>query len=249
MNAIIGYTRILLRRTRQVLDERQYQNLENVQLSANNLLTLINDILDLSKIESGRLDIHPEQVEVQQMIDECSASVESLIKEGVELRREVGAVEALYTDSDRLRRMVMNPLSNAVKFTEAGHILLALKPADGGVEIVVADTGVGIPPEDLPHIFDEFRQVDGANGSRHEGTGLGLAIVKKSMELLAGVLQWRARWARARRLPCGSGTTPRTPPPQRREDGPAIALCALCLLIYIQYSNAVDTFSILSGFF
>ena len=186
MNAIIGYTRILLRRTRDALDERQYRNLENVQTSADNLLTLINDILDLSKIESGRLDIHPENVDLQQVLDECATSVQSLVKEGVELRQEIGAVAALYTDPDRLRRVVMNLLSNAVKFTEAGHILLALRSTDDGVEIAVSDTGVGIPAEDLPHIFDEFRQVDGADGSRQEGTGLGLAIVKKSMELLSG---------------------------------------------------------------
>ena len=189
MNAIIGYTRILLRRSKETLEPRMYRNLENVQISANNLLTLINDILDLSKIESGRIDIRAETVDLQELIGECAASVESLVKPGVELRREIGEVGPVLTDQDRIRRVVINLLSNAVKFTEAGHIALALREVDGWTEIAVIDTGIGIPPEDLPHIFDEFRQVDGVDGSQQEGTGLGLAIVQKSLELLGGSIE------------------------------------------------------------
>ena len=188
MNAVIGYTRILLRRLRGTIDERQYRNLENVQLSANNLLTLINDILDLSKIESGRMEVNPEEVDLQQMIDECIASVQSLVKPGVVVNQNMDGCAALRTDSDRLRRVLMNLLSNAVKFTEEGSITVSLRAHQGGgVEMAVADTGIGIPPEDLPHIFDEFRQVDGVTKAQ-EGTGLGLSIARKSVELIEGTI-------------------------------------------------------------
>jgi signal transduction histidine kinase len=184
MNAIIGYTRILLRKTRDVLDDRHYKNLENVNLSAHKLLALINDILDLSKIEAGRIDVEP--VNLKTLAQECATSIESLLKPGVELRYELADVPPFHTDADRLHRTLMNLLGNAVKFTHQGSITVALRPHNDGVELSVIDTGEGIPQKDLPHIFDEFRQVDASNGARHEGTGLGLAIVKKSVELLAG---------------------------------------------------------------
>ena len=190
MNAIIGYTRILIRRVKDQLDPRQFQNLENIQLSANNLLILINDILDLSRIESGRVDLKPEAVDLPQLIDECAASVESLLKPGVELKRQVDAPATLTTDADLLRRIVMNLLGNAVKFTEAGRITLSLSAQNGGVQLAITDTGVGIPPEDLPYIFEEFRQVDGQGDVKvQEGSGLGLAIVRKSVELLGGTIE------------------------------------------------------------
>ena len=188
MNAIIGYARILLRRAKDTLDPRQYRNLENIQISAQNLLGLINDILDLSKVEAGRIDIKPEPVDLKQLAEECAISVESLLQPGVELRRELADVEPVQTDADRLRRVAMNLLSNAVKFTEVGRITIALKPVDGWVELAVADTGAGIPAADLPHIFDEFRQVEGQESTAPEGTGLGLSIAKKSVELLGGTI-------------------------------------------------------------
>ena len=187
MNAIIGYTRILLRRSKDALEPRQYRNLENIETSSQNLLSLINDILDLSKIEAGRIDLEPEAVDLKQLATECIASVESLVKSEVQLKRQLEDVNPVHTDADRIRRVVMNLLSNALKFTEQGSIILSLKPVDGWIELSVADTGMGIPPEDLPHIFDEFRQVEG--GKAQEGTGLGLSIAKKSMELLGGTIE------------------------------------------------------------
>ena len=189
VNAIIGYTRILLRKSKDALDERQYRNLENVQISANNLLTLINDILDLSKIESGRMDIKLDQVDLKPLVADCAASIESLVKPEVQLLQELGEIASVRTDPDRVRRMVMNLLSNAAKFTEMGSITLSLRAVDGWAELVVADTGIGIPESDLPHIFDEFRQADSKNGVGKEGTGLGLAIVRKSTDLLGGMVR------------------------------------------------------------
>ena len=173
MNAIIGYTRILLRKLSGAIDERQYHNLENVQTSADHLLILINDILDLSKVEAGRMEIRPEQVDLKHLVAECTTSISSLVKPGVQLDQHVEDVAPVRTDLDRLRRILMNLLSNAVKFTEEGHITVSVQAAGDWVELAVADTGVGISSEELPHIFDEFHQVDRPGGRMQEGTGFG----------------------------------------------------------------------------
>jgi len=186
MNAIIGYTRILLRRTQDAIDPRQYRNLSNIQISADHLLSLINDILDLSKIEAGRMDVLPQEVDLPKLASECAIAVESLLKPGVVLHQQLSDVPSIHTDPNRLRRVLMNLLSNAVKFTQEGAITLSLQNTNGQTELSVADTGRGIPPEDLPHIFDEFHQVSRTGGNTEEGTGLGLAIAKKSVELLGG---------------------------------------------------------------
>ena len=188
MNAIIGYTRILLRRTREVLEERHYRNLENIEISANHLLNLINDILDLSKIEAGRMEIQFQDVDLQQLVEECAMALSSLLRDGVQLERQLEDVEPLRTDPNLLRRVLMNLLSNAVKFTEQGRIDLRLRSIEGGLEVVVADTGPGIPAAELPHIFDEFHRVEGGKKGGPEGTGLGLAIARKSVNLLGGRL-------------------------------------------------------------
>ena len=188
MNAIIGYTRILLRRTREVLEERHYRNLENIEISANHLLNLINDILDLSKIEAGRMEIQFQDVDLQQLVEECAMALSSLLRDGVQLERQLEDVEPLRTDPNLLRRVLMNLLSNVVKFTEQGRIDLRLRSIEGGLEVVVADTGPGIPAAELPHIFDEFHRVEGGKKGGPEGTGLGLAIARKSVNLLGGRL-------------------------------------------------------------
>ena len=188
MNAIIGYTRVVLRRSRDVLEERQVRNLESIETSSGNLLNLINGILDLSQIEAGRIEVAVQPVDVRALADECAAALESIVKEGVELRRELKDVAEIKTDPDRLRHVVMNLLGNAAKFTDTGSITLSLRSVDGDAELSIADTGVGIPSDDLPHIFDEFRQVERQGGEQTEGTGLGLAIAKKTVDLLGGTL-------------------------------------------------------------
>jgi signal transduction histidine kinase/ligand-binding sensor domain-containing protein len=192
MNAIIGYSRVVLRRSRDVLDQRQVRNLENIETSSGNLLNLINDILDLSRIEAGRVEISEQPVDLRKLADECADSLESIVKDDVVLERDLDDVGLINSDPDRLRQVVMNLLGNATKFTDSGSITLSLKqvaagdPGKGVIELSVADTGIGIPAEDLPHIFDEFRQVERQGGEGAEGTGLGLAIAKKTVELLGG---------------------------------------------------------------
>jgi len=188
MNAIIGYSRLLQRRLADRMDEREARNLANIQISSSNLLNLINDILDLSRIEAGRIEVNVQSVDVRTLAGECADALESIVQEGVVLRRDLEDIGKIQSDPDRLRQVVMNLLGNATKFTGEGSISLSLHRVDGAVELAVADTGVGIPPEDLPHIFDEFRQVERQGGEQTEGTGLGLAIAKKTVELLGGTI-------------------------------------------------------------
>ena len=128
MNAIIGYTRILLRRAKDALEGRQYRNLENIQTSADNLLRLINEILDLSRIEAGRIELKPQPVDMGALVGECAAAVSPLVKPEVELVQELGDVPMVQTDPDRIRHVIMNLLGNAVKFTEAGSITVSRQP-------------------------------------------------------------------------------------------------------------------------
>jgi signal transduction histidine kinase len=199
MNAIIGYSRLLQRSLGDRMDEREARNLANIQTSSHNLLNLINDILDLSRIEAGRIEMNVQPVDVRTLAGECADALESIVREGVVLRRELEDVGTIRSDGDRLRQVVMNLLGNATKFTGEGSITLSLRRVDGAVELSIADTGIGIPPEDLPHIFDEFRQVERQDGEQTEGTGLGLAIVKKTVELLGGKISAKSA--------VGKGTT------------------------------------------
>ncbi|NKB72613.1 MAG: hypothetical protein GKR89_36540 [Candidatus Latescibacteria bacterium] len=188
LNAIIGYTRILLRKVKGQVDTRQYRNLEHIRISADHLLSLINDILDLTKIEAGRIDLQPQSVELERLVGTCIDALAPLVKEGVELRQNLAPVGALRTDPDRVRRVLMNLLSNAVKFTEEGAIDVSLRTEAGQMLLAVADTGPGIPAAALPHIFDEFYRVESPNHAAGEGTGLGLAIARRSADLLGGDL-------------------------------------------------------------
>ena len=188
MNAIIGYTRILLRRTHDDLDPRMYGNLESIRTSADHLLGLINDILDLSRVEAGRVELAPKDTDVRHLVGNCVTAVAPLVQDGVELRQELADLPPARLDPERLRRVVMNLLGNAVKFTEAGSITVSLRAVGSHLELSVADTGVGIAPDELPHIFEEFRQVGGA-GNAQEGTGLGLSIARKSVELMGGTIE------------------------------------------------------------
>jgi predicted ATPase/signal transduction histidine kinase len=191
MNAIIGFTRLVLRRTGEVLPERQRDNLVKVKESADHLLNLINDLLDLSKIEAGRMEVRPVSFDVNRFIQACCETVSPLVGSGVQLRHEVSdEVGEAYTDEDGLRQIVLNLLSNAIKFTEAGEVMIKVRmkaqtDGDAALAIAVADTGVGIAAEALEDIFEEFKQLP-RDAQEHQGTGLGLPIAKRWAELLRG---------------------------------------------------------------
>jgi len=196
MNAIIGFTSLLLDDRSLQMQERHRGNLERVSRNARNLLELINNVLDLSKLEAGRMEIYAEPADVRDIIERALAVVEPL-KENrpVHLRIETeDQLPALRTDRTKLQQALINLLSNALKFTASGEITVRAERTDTDhLRISVSDTGLGISEADLPKIFEEFRQVGRAVHSPRSGTGLGLAITRRLVELLGGEINVASR--------------------------------------------------------
>jgi PAS domain S-box-containing protein len=215
LNAIIGFTRIVMRRSRESLEPRQYENLEKILASGEHLLALINAILDLSKVEAGRVEVHPGEVALAPVLEHCVRTVEPLVKsDAVSLVKEFdGALPQMYVDEGKLRQIVINLLSNAVKFTSRGSIQLKASAANGSVAIAVADTGIGIAPDKLGLIFEEFEQADASSTRVHGGTGLGLTIARRLARLMGGEIE-------AQSVP-GSGSTFTLTLPLRYRQAPA----------------------------
>ena len=190
LNGILGYCDLVLREEGQRLTPHGRRDMNVIKANARTLLALINDILDLSKIEAGRVEIVSEHVDLEALVDECGATVrETLRGKEVELRVQVepGAKD-VFTDSLKLKQILLNLLSNAAKFTDTGEVVLTASARDAALVIVVEDTGSGIPADQLHHIFEKFRQVDGSPSRRVGGTGLGLAIVREVAKLLNGTV-------------------------------------------------------------
>ena len=185
MNAIKGFTNLVLRRGQELTD-RNRENLEKVTQASDHLLAMINDLLDLSKIEAGQMDVNVSTFDVGELVSYCVSTVSPLVQEGVTLSAEVeeGVGEAS-TDEARLRQMLINLASNAIKFTASGSVTVKARQEDGYLELSVSDTGKGIPDDELATIFDEYRQVKGSD-REHKGTGLGLSITKQFSKLLGG---------------------------------------------------------------
>ena len=188
LNAIIGFSRVIMRRSKDTLDQKQFDNLQKILSSAEHLLSLINNILDLSKIEAGHMELYPDAVEIEPLIESCLRTVEPMVQnKGLVLRREIAAdIPTLCTDQDKLKQILINLLSNAVKFTTTGRITVSARQRGDAVEIAVADTGIGIPPDQLDTIFVAFRQVDSSSTREYGGTGLGLSITQHLVQLLSG---------------------------------------------------------------
>lgn len=191
LNSVIGFTNLILTDDLQPPTGDQKEGLDIVLRNAKNLLALINDILDLSKIEAGRMTITPEEFKMETIVSDSLATVDPLVGDKpVKLLSEIDAlVPPIQSDPARIKQIVLNLLSNASKFTDEGHIKVAVKMLDENfVSVAVEDTGTGIPPGFLEVVFEEFRQVDGSNTRRHGGTGLGLAISRKLARMLGGDL-------------------------------------------------------------
>jgi len=188
LNAIIGFARLIMRRSKDALPPRQYENLEKILSSSEHLLSLINAVLDLAKVEAGRMELRPSEFTLEPLLDLCLRTVEPLVKgDQVRLLKDLqGLPPTLRTDQEKLKQILINLLSNAAKFTEAGSITLRARAVGERVEIVVADTGIGIPKDALGLIFEEFQQVDSGATRTHSGTGLGLAISHRLARLLGG---------------------------------------------------------------
>ena len=190
LNAIIGFSEVLSERMFGELNDKQAEYLRDIYASGQHLLSLINDILDLSKIEAGRMELEVTDFNLPAAIDNALTLVrERAARRGIALRmtadERVGEVRG---DERKIRQVVLNLLSNAIKFTpEGGSIDVGAAAVDGAVEVSVRDTGVGIAPEDQQAVFEEFRQV-GASAAKQEGTGLGLALCRKFIELHGGTI-------------------------------------------------------------
>ena len=188
MNAIIGFTRLVMRKTEGQIPTLQHANLQKVIISAEHLLNLINGLLDLSKIEAGRMEVSAVRFDVGEVIRASLATIEPVIKP--DRVRVVADVEPtlplVTTDRDKLKQILLNLLSNAAKFTDEGAIRVSARQIGSTLVLAVSDTGIGMPREALGYIFEEFRQVDMSSTRRHGGTGLGLSIVRKLAHLLGG---------------------------------------------------------------
>ncbi|HEY0477480.1 MAG TPA: response regulator [Kofleriaceae bacterium] len=188
LNAITGYCDLLIRDEGTRLTPHGRRDLSVIKANARTLLALINDILDLSKIEAGRAEVVKEVVALPELAEECIASVREILKgKEVVLNSEI-TVGPVFSDPLKLRQVLLNLLSNAAKFTDAGEIVLTAEAQGSTLLISIEDTGSGIPDDQLPFIFDKFRQVDGSARRKIGGTGLGLAIVKEVVHLLGGTV-------------------------------------------------------------
>ncbi len=190
LNGILGYCDLLAREEGSRLTPHGRRDLSVIKTNAKTLLALINDILDLSKIEAGRAEVVKEVVETGPLLDECLATIKEAVKgKEVETRGIVGpGCGHVLSDPLKLRQVLLNLLSNAAKFTDGGEVVCTLEAEDSTLIIRVEDTGAGIPADQLPFIFDKFRQVDGSSRRRVGGTGLGLAIVREVVTLLGGTV-------------------------------------------------------------
>jgi len=200
MNGIIGMTSLL---NDTDLDSQQCQYVRTIGTSSQNLLNILNDILDYSRVEAGKLELEIRSTRVKALLEEVISLFSSNAKtKGLELSYAVApdVPNHIFTDPTRLRQVLVNLVSNALKFTSEGHIriaveLLSPKPEDFAhqqplqLEFTVADTGIGIPSDKLQSIFDSFQQVDNSVSRKFGGVGLGLAISKRLVQLMGGAIQ------------------------------------------------------------
>jgi signal transduction histidine kinase/CheY-like chemotaxis protein len=186
LNSILGLSEGLLDEVYGQLNPKQKQYLKTIERSGKHLLELINDILDLAKIESGTVELHPTILSIAELCDSSLIIVkEQAQRKQIKLRSTIDAsVKFVIVDERRWRQLLINLLSNAIKFTDAGgSVELRVESVENGLKFSVQDTGIGIPPEYMGKIFKPFIQIDGNLNRRHAGTGLGLALVKQIAEL------------------------------------------------------------------
>ena len=207
LNAIMGFTSIVKDKSQGILPEKQINNLEKVLASSQHLLGLINTVLDLAKIEAGRMDVIPAKFHLNALIDLCGNLSTPLLKPNVTLEKQVDeTIGILFSDQDKIKQILLNLLSNAAKFTHAGKIVLGVEKVDtytstqGNtsadspvylspcVRIYVKDSGIGIQADAIDRVFEEFQQADSTTTRQYGGTGLGLPISRNLARLLGGNL-------------------------------------------------------------
>jgi signal transduction histidine kinase/DNA-binding response OmpR family regulator/HAMP domain-containing protein len=190
LNSVIALSGVLNRRLAKQIPDEEYSYLEVIERNGKNLLALINDILDISRIESGKEDVEISTFNIHSQITELVSMILPQAKQKkIELIQTNNDSEILLkNDAHKIRHIIQNMISNAVKFTEVGKVEVKAEKNEKNVVVTVTDTGIGIADENLLHIFDEFRQADGSTSRRFGGTGLGLAIAKKYANFLGGTI-------------------------------------------------------------
>lgn len=190
LNSVMALSRVLQMQAKDKLSTEEVSYLEIIERNGKNLLALINDILDLSKIEAGRMDVTPKMFRISSTIETIMERLEPLADDkGIMLNQEIpDDLPAIESDENRVHQILQNLIGNAVKFTEQGSVVVSVRCNAENIHIEVSDTGIGISKKDLPHIFEEFRQVDGSSSRPYEGTGLGLTIAWKAVGMLGGNL-------------------------------------------------------------
>jgi signal transduction histidine kinase len=191
LNAIIGLTELMVKNAARFGTERAQEPLQRVNRSGTHLLGLINQLLDLSKIEAGKLELNPQTVQLASLINEVIGTAGQLAEQNK--NHLVGDAQenlgALTVDPMRLRQILLNLLSNACKFTKEGEVRLRARRVANGrdwIELAVADTGIGMTPEQQAKLFEEFTQADATTAQRFGGTGLGLALSRKLARMMGG---------------------------------------------------------------
>ncbi|MBS9770923.1 MAG: hybrid sensor histidine kinase/response regulator [Trichodesmium erythraeum GBRTRLIN201] len=204
LNAIIGYSEILLEDAHSLGSKDFIHDINNIHTSGKHLLTIINDILDLSKIEAGKMDVHWESVNIMVLIENVLATIQPLIEQNNNILEIIceDNQEPIMADPNKMRQVILNLLSNAAKFTENGKIILKVKVANNDEDFIsqnrdcnftdkvlilsVADTGIGISEEKIDSLFQPFTQADNSTTRKYGGTGLGLAISRHFCKMMGG---------------------------------------------------------------
>jgi signal transduction histidine kinase len=194
LNAIIGFSELLQEQLATVISDRQKRYLGNILDAGGHLLALINDVLDLSRVEAGRIELRPESIVIEALVAPVLAATrEAARAQNVEFEAESDEDRTVYVDAGRVRQILYNLLSNAVKFTPSGgRVSLAVTAADGALDVVVADTGLGIPPEMHDRVFGTFERFHEGRSTAH-GTGLGLALTRRLVEIHHGTIDFTSR--------------------------------------------------------
>ncbi|MCF7920110.1 MAG: response regulator [Candidatus Cloacimonetes bacterium] len=188
LNSILALSKIVLLQTQGKITPEETKYLEIVNRNGKRLLDLINDILDLSKIEAGKMDLHPVFISLEPVLENIRESISPLAQEkNIEVKLEISQkLPIIETDEGKVYQILQNIVGNAVKFTEKGYVSITAEHDRENIYVKVADTGIGIAKDDIAHIFEEFRQVDGSSSRFFEGTGLGLTIAYKLVKMLGG---------------------------------------------------------------
>ncbi len=196
LNSIIGFTGIMLQGLAGPLNPEQQKQMTMVQNSSRHLLALINDVLDISKIEAGQLDLSLGSFDLGPSIEKTVKLVSPLAEhKGIHLQVNIAPdVGTITTDQRRLEQVLLNLLSNAVKFTEKGHVRIDCRTENDHYLLSFTDTGIGMQPEEIAKIFQPFHQIDTGLARKREGTGLGLSICKKIIEMMGGSISVESRW-------------------------------------------------------